>query len=116
MFCEKVKLGKFSMKAAKFFGNRGKSETGGMHHCLRGDGRPCHDPSISKSGKSKSPRIDAYASVAVLGFCGWGANGAGIFVWGAKEGLSAEGKKPLTTKGPGGAPQACPPRSGTHPA
>ena len=32
-------------------------------------------------------------SVAVLGFCVWGANGAGIFVWGAKVGLSAEGAK-----------------------
>src|SRR6218665_4036843 len=32
-------------------------------------------------------------AVAVLGFCVWGANGAGIFVWGVKWGLSAEGAK-----------------------
>src|SRR6218665_2665914 len=32
-------------------------------------------------------------AVAVLGFCVWGAIGAGIFVWGAKGGLSAEGAK-----------------------
>jgi len=33
------------------------------------------------------------ASVAVLGFCVWGANGADIFVWGAKGELSVEGAK-----------------------
>jgi len=32
-------------------------------------------------------------AVAVLGFCVWGTNGAGIFVWGAKRRLSAEGAK-----------------------
>jgi len=31
--------------------------------------------------------------VAVLGFCVLGANEAGIFVWGAKGGLRAEGAK-----------------------
>src|SRR6218665_3015512 len=32
-------------------------------------------------------------AVAVLGFCVWGAKGAGIFVWGAKGGLSAYNRK-----------------------
>ena len=40
--------------------------------------------------KQKRQRLDR---VAVLGFCVWGDNGAGIFVWGAKEGLGAEGAK-----------------------
>ena len=50
--------------------------------------------------------------MAVLLFFIWGANGAGIFVWGAKGGLSAEGAKLqlpkatiklLTTRGSEGA-------------
>src|SRR6218665_2183995 len=36
---------------------------------------------------------DLRVPVAVLGFRVWGANGAGIFVWGAKGELSAEGAK-----------------------
>ena len=44
--------------------------------------------------------------MAVLGFCVWGANGAGIFVWGLmgikRETAIAEGKKPLTTRGSAG--------------
>src|SRR6218665_400420 len=31
----------FSTESEKFVGNRGKCETGEMHHCLRGEGRPC---------------------------------------------------------------------------
>ena len=34
-FWEKVKLRKFVTESDKLFGNRGKSETGGMHHCLK---------------------------------------------------------------------------------
>ena len=37
--------------------------------------------------------VPFHQPVAVLGFCAWGANGAGICFGGAKEGLSAEGAK-----------------------
>jgi len=40
-FLEKVKLGKLSVESEKCFGNRGNLKQGEMHHCLRGDGRPC---------------------------------------------------------------------------
>jgi len=33
---KEVKLGKYLTESEKFLGNRGKSETEGMHHCLRG--------------------------------------------------------------------------------
>jgi len=46
-----MKIGKYSGKRSNwgnfprspnFFSETGgKSETGGMHHCLKGDGRPC---------------------------------------------------------------------------
>src|SRR6218665_1060250 len=57
-----------------------------------------HDPSYS-------------ASVAVLGFFVWGANGGGYFCLGGlmrikrrrRETTIAEGNKPLTTRGDGGA-------------
>jgi len=39
-FCEKVKLGKFSSESAKFFGNRGKSETGGKCIIVSGGWTP----------------------------------------------------------------------------
>src|SRR6218665_1418684 len=42
----------------------------------------------------QKPNLDLHIkAVAVLGFCVWGANRAGIFVWGAKGGLSDEGAK-----------------------
>jgi len=41
IFREKVKLLKFSRKSENFSEIGGKSETGGMHHGLRGDGHPC---------------------------------------------------------------------------
>src|SRR6218665_1856162 len=41
-------------------------------------------PTLVLNGTSGGSRIN---------FCVWGANGAGIFVWGAKWGLSAEGAK-----------------------
>jgi len=38
---KKVKLGKFPTESEKFFGNRGKSETGGDASLPQRDGRPC---------------------------------------------------------------------------
>jgi len=40
IFLEKVKLGKFSMKSGNFFGNRGKSETGGNASLPQGGWTP----------------------------------------------------------------------------
>ena len=61
-------------------------------------------------------------SVAVLGFCVWGVNGADNFVWGLmgikrrrRETAIAEGKKPLTTRESGGAHDAPPEGSGAPP-
>jgi len=44
-------------------------------------------------GFLQESRNDPCTALAVLGFCVWGANEAGIFVWGAKGELSAEGAK-----------------------
>ena len=35
-FVGKGQIGKIFHESEKCFGDRGKSETGGMHHCLRG--------------------------------------------------------------------------------
>jgi len=43
-------------------------------------------------GLNNPPKKKSF-SVAVVGFCVWGANGVGIFVWGTKWGLSAKGVK-----------------------
>ena len=45
-FWEKIKSGKVSKESEIFFGNRGESETEGMHHSLRGDGRLCFAHSL----------------------------------------------------------------------
>ena len=55
----------------------------------------CYEPSaLAISSPARTLYcIYIFISVAVLGFWVWGANGAGIFVWGAKWRLSAEGAK-----------------------
>ena len=41
IFREKVKFGKFSTESEIFSETEGNLKQGEMHHCLRGDGRPC---------------------------------------------------------------------------
>src|SRR6218665_2584494 len=62
-------------------GSRGSSSGESWHGPLQFDYRLCHPPM-----KKQTWNTGKY-TVAVLGFCVWGANRVGIFVWGAKEGL-----------------------------
>src|SRR6218665_3406694 len=64
-------------------------------------GRPSHlkipdGPKLARAALSRLA-VDM-VSVAVLGFCVWGNNGAGIFVRGANGGLSTKGAKLLLPK------------------